>query len=174
MWGVKRTTEAAEEQAESQRQHADEQWRRAQRQEAYVAFLEAADALNDKLGILATRLQSDKPVEDSEWWAMEALDVQVGRAGDRIRITGSDPVETTAEALIEVLFNMGSALFAARNRAVDSRLGDYELHAGKHYDAYKAFQMEAKETLGFLDPYRPGTAEPTPPALRPAPRRAVR
>jgi hypothetical protein len=164
MWGVKRTTEAAREQAEQQQEYADEQWRRDQRQTAYVAFLEAVDALGTHLETLAVQVAADRPIEASEWKRLDGEDLAVISAVDRIQITGSDLVEEAAQSLSMTLTNMCSVLLPSSGSTSADRINDFRMHGEGQAAAYERFKREAKETLGFLDPYR---SEPPAPEAAP-------
>ncbi|MFI6093570.1 hypothetical protein [Streptomyces sp. NPDC051218] len=99
---------------------------------------------------LGAEVEHCRGIDDALVQASE-VERTVHRALNRIEITGSRLVEETAHELTNALFNMRSALLSGEGLLLEPRLADYRMHVEERQEAFKAFQREAKETLGFLD-----------------------
>lgn len=152
IWGAKRTAETAIEQVFHQHEFERERWRREQRQQAYLVFLEAVDALNAMLESLSVRVEQQRDIPNDEWLRMDEADQAVSRAADRIELTGSRRVAAAASELGIVFTNMCSALLPGEGRPAESRLISYRTHLDLKQPAYRAFRREAQVALGFEDP----------------------
>lgn len=152
VWGAKRAADTAIEQTFHQREFERERWRREQRQQAYVAFLEAVDALTGLLESLSAQVEREAPNDLDQWRQMDDGHQAVIRAADRIELTGSRRVAEASSELTIVLSNMCSALIPGTGRPPPVRMIDFRTHSELSQSAYGAFRREAQVTLGFEDP----------------------
>lgn len=152
VWGAKRAADTAIEQTFHQHEFERERWRREQRQQAYVAFLEAVDALSGLLESLSVRVERENTIAPDTWREMDDGDQAVMRAADRIELTGSRRVAEAASELSIVLTNMCSALLPGEGRPPAHRMIDFQPHSHLKQPAYARFRREAQVALGFEDP----------------------
>jgi hypothetical protein len=152
VWGAKRAADTAIEQTFHQHEFERERWRREQRQQAYIAFLEAVDALIPLLETIAVQVEREAPNDLDQWRQMDDGDQAVKRAADRITLTGSRRVAAAASELSMILTNMCSALLPGPGRPPPLRMVDYRPRSELLQPAYAAFRREAQVTLGFEDP----------------------
>jgi len=159
IWGAKRTADAAIQQVFHQHEFERERWRREQRQQAYVAYLEAVDVLKSLVESLAVRVDTGRSIDGEEWLRMDDADVAVMRAADRIELTGPQRVAEAAIELSAAYSDICSALLPGEGRPAESRYAEYRDLEPVRHSAYVAFRREARLTLGFED-------SPTSPPVR--------
>ncbi|MFJ6076384.1 hypothetical protein ACIQFU_37135 [Streptomyces sp. NPDC093065] len=152
IWGAKRTADAAIEQVFHQHEFERERWRKEQRQQAYVAYLEAVDVLKTLVESLAVRVDTGRSIDVQEWVQMDDADVALMRAADRITLTGPQRVAAAASELSTAYSDICSALLPAEGRSAEIRYAEYRERERARHPAYVDFRREAQVALGFEDP----------------------